>query len=183
MIEIERKILNIDPEKIKAKLEELNAKKTFEGTIKTYYFDYPDLRIQKQQELLRVRQMGNQKIEVVLKTNPRTENNCKIFDEKEFKVTPSELDNVIDFLKSLGFIQTLYFEKHRSQYQIETTKFELDTYPHIAPLLEIEAINQSDIDLYTQKLDLNKNETSTETIDELTKRLTPNQKLDGQMLP
>jgi len=181
MIEIERKILNIDKISIIDSLTKLGAEKIFDGLITTKYFDYPDLRFKKQNELLRVRLLDNEKVELVFKCDRKVEGECGIFNEKQISIDPNEWDNIIDILRSIGFIETLSFEKKRCEFKLtnEEITFELDEYPTMDPLLEIEAPDIETINSMVTKLNLSSHEQTGETISELYARLHPNQSLNG----
>jgi adenylate cyclase class 2 len=191
MLEIERKILNINLEEITQKLINLGASKNFSSKINTFYFDYPDLRFKNQDQLLRVRQIG-EKVEVCFKFDRSNKGNTRTYKEKEFLSDANQLDDIIDFFTSLGFVQSFFFEKHRTEYIVNNTeidgtyiqqaKFELDTYPHLDPFLEIESDSSQTIDLLVQKLDLEKHEQTNETINELFLRLNPHLNLNGLKL-
>ncbi len=182
MIEIERKILNVDVESLSKKIIELGAEQKFSGKISTKYFDYPDGRIKQNNELLRVRLMEGKTVELVYKCDPKVEDDCKILTEKELQLSPDQFDNTCDFLTSLGFVQTMYFEKKRTQFVLGSTKFEIDEYPMLDPLLEIEAESASEIDEMIAKLELTDNEQSHENINQLFARLHPSETLDGLTL-
>ena len=66
MKEIEIKILDINPEKIRKKLLELGAEKVFDGEVHVISFDLPDERLNKAGQHLRVRKVGKQ-VELCLK--------------------------------------------------------------------------------------------------------------------
>lgn len=191
MLEIERKILNIDPTSLIEKLKNLCATLNFSSKVITYYFDYPDLRFKNQDQLLRVRQIGEE-VEVCFKFDRSNNQNTRTYKEKQFISDSNQLDDIIDFFTSLGFIQSFHFEKHRTEYIITNTeidgtyiqqaKFEIDTYPNLDPFLEIESDSADTIDLLVNKLGLEQNDQTNETINELFERLNPHLNLNGLKL-
>lgn len=192
MLEIERKILDINPTEVIKQVKELGAKENFSSKISTYYLDYPDFRFKKQDQLLRIRQIG-EIVEAAYKFNRSEKNNTRTYTEKEFVVDANQLDDLLNFFTSLGFIQTMYFEKHRIEYilqnaelrgkHIQQVKFEIDTYPHLNPFLEIETDSAETIDLLINELRLQTHEQTTETINELFSRKNPHLTLDKAKLP
>lgn len=191
MLEIERKILNIDPTSLIEKLKNLGATLNFSSKVITYYFDYPDLRFKNQDQLLRVRQIGEE-VEVCFKFDRSNKGKTRTYKEKQFISDANQLDDIIDFFTSLGFIQSFHFEKHRTEYTITNTeidgtyiqqaKFEIDTYPCLNPFLEIESDSAETIDLFVNKLGLEQNDQTNETINELFERLNPHLNLNGLKL-
>ena len=181
MLEIEKKILNINAQEVEKALDQIGAIKDFDSIIQTYYFDYPDLRFKNQDQLLRIRTINNQ-IEVCYKFDRTNQENTRFYQEKEFNLDLNQLDNIIDFFKSIGFIQTYYFEKRRIQYKHENTKFELDFYPKLNPLVEIESDSIDSINNYINQLGLSTHEQTDETINELFSRLNPHLNLNGLKL-
>jgi len=173
MKEIERKILSINPEEIIKHLKKIGAQNTFDGLIKTTYFDYPDSRFKKQDELLRVRLLDDLRVEIVFKTDKKIIQNSKIYTEKEFKIDPNEHDNILDFFTSIGLVKTLQFDKTRTSFTLtqENIKFEIDQYKNLEPLLEIEAPSPELIDEMITTLGLTNHEQTSESINELAERL------------
>lgn len=143
MQEIELKILEIDKEALIKKLESKGAAKTFEGLMKVAYFDHADNRIKKSDELLRLRDIGNSKVEITYKSNPRIINGCKVFDEDE--AISENFDTLSSIFEHAGLNKTMYYEKYRIQYEYNGIKFEIDEFPKIPVFVEIEAVNTEKI--------------------------------------
>src|SRR3989344_6282896 len=109
MKEIEVKILNIPQEQVIAKLEELGAKKEFEGTLVDQVFDFEDKRLKKAMKQLRLRSKGEQHELAIKHTLDTTD--LKIMEEHEVCVSnPKEL---VLLLGHLGLIKQRTRTKHR----------------------------------------------------------------------
>lgn len=175
MKEIERKIFDIDPQEIEQKLLKFGAQKMFDGLLKVYFFDYPDNRISKRGDLLRVREFSGGKVEVTCKTNRRIEGENKVYDE--FILEGDDLSEAIKFCECLGFQMTYKYEKRRKVFIMPNAEVAIDEYPKIPVLMEIEAHGEEDtdriIDMLIEKLEITENESSTETINEYLKRKFP----------
>src|SRR3989338_9894801 len=92
MMEIERKILEIDVASVKRAILKLSPRpeKLFEGLVRINYFDFPDHRIHGKRDLLRVREFTEKGrkpfTELVYKTYKGVKAGCKYFDECEIKL-------------------------------------------------------------------------------------------------
>lgn len=186
MMEIERKILDIDKGKIILRIKKLkpSPRKIFEGLVRVKYFDFPDGRIRRSKDLLRLRefiQKGKPPYaEFVYKTYKGIKNGCKYFDELEFEFKQKgSFEELSKFLRNLGLKQTLLYEKRRTLYVFGTIKFELDEHPRIKPFLEIEAPSPGTIKKAIKLIGLEKHEQTAETISELMKRKYPHIPLNG----
>lgn len=167
--EIEVKIFDINPEQIKKKLEALGAKKTGEGHVEVAMFDFPDRRITKNDEVLRVRKIHG-KTEFVYK--------AKLGDKKsdfkalkEYETTVESFDAVLAILKKLGLEIIRRFEKKRTSYTIEKdgkkVKVEIDTIPGVPTYLEVEANDESTVRWGVQLLGFTMEQTSNKGIHEM----------------
>lgn len=185
MKEAELKILGIDVPRLVMRLEELGAKKGFDGLMKVHYFDYPDGRINEKGDLLRVRELSGSesRAEVAYKANKRIEDGMKVFDEYEF--TAPDSGAIIEIFRNLGLVETLYFEKKRIEYVFSATKpgiavkVEIDEYPKTPAYCELEATDRETLDLAIGELGLSGFETSTETVAELFANRYPDISLNG----
>jgi adenylate cyclase class 2 len=145
MKEVEVKIIEIDRERVEAKLKSLGASKTFEGDEETTFFDFPGNPIASAKNLLRLRRIGDK---TVLTFKRFVENSeAKVRDEYEVSVSGFEAMHSI--LESLGLSATQRMEKHRISYTLKSgVRVDLDKYggefSHIPDLMEIEG---RDIDI------------------------------------
>ena len=137
MEEVEVKILDIDTPGVIARLEALGAKKSFEGPIEALYYDFPDGRLRRGKKVLRIRKKG-EICEIVLKEKiPNTE--AKINIEHETTFPPPDFESMKKILLAAGLVVTQSQEKQRTTYSLGDIHAEIDEFPGIPPLLEIEA--------------------------------------------
>jgi adenylate cyclase class IV len=132
MREIEVKILNVDRNVIVNEISKLGAEKIFDGEIKTLFFDFSDYRISKAGNVLRLRQTE----ESMLLT---------------FKVILTK-----KILEALGLLERGSIQKHRTSYELNNIKFDIDTHQkelsYVPTLMEIEAENIDLIYKYAELL-------------------------------
>lgn len=195
MLEIERKILDINPRTLIARIKKLRPKprKIFQGLVRIKYFDFPDRRIYRSRDLLRLRQItptrGKLYTELVYKIYKCVKNNCKYFDEIEIVTAGADHFEILSkFLECIGLKQTVYYEKKRTLFRWKLKSaaitqapiaFEIDEHPAIPPFLEIEAPSPSHIERCIKLLGLENHETTPESISELLRRKYPRIKLNG----
>jgi adenylate cyclase, class 2 len=149
----------------------------FKGLVRVKYFDTKNGDIRKKGDLLRVRQMGDEKVEICFKSNKRVKDGCKIYDECEFYT--SDFNDASKFFEKLGYVCTCYYEKNRTEFHLKDVKVEMDEYPKIKPFIEIEAPSTKKIEELIKKLGLEKNESTFETINEVLKRKYPRLSLNN----
>lgn len=192
MMEIERKILEIDVAQVRRAILKLSPrpKKLFEGLLKINYFDFSDHRIYKKRDLARVREFVPARMsaradrtpytELVYKTYKGVKAGCKYFDECEMRFEgagrAAELGN---FLEKLGVQKVLYYEKKRTLFAWGKIKFEIDEHPKIPPFMEIEASSPKEIERAIVALGLQNHEQTSDTIEELLRRKYKKVKLNG----
>lgn len=153
MKEIEVKILKINKNQIVKKLKKLKAKKTFNGIIQGEYFDYPNNKLEKNKELLRLRTAGK-KVFLTYK-GKREQSKVKSCEEKEIEV--SDFDKMKEILLTIGFeVKGSTIKKHRVSFQLGKTHFEIETpleeYSFIPPFMEIESTSERNIYKYAKIL-------------------------------
>ena len=186
MTEIERKILEINPRDMISRIKKLRPKpkKIFEGFVRVKYFDYPDGRIRRKKDLLRLREITPKNAtpftELVYKTYKGVKHRCKYFDEMELVLPGVRQFKIVgEFLMRFGLKQTLYYEKKRTQYEYGKIKFEIDEHPRIPAFLEIEAGSPRLIDGIIKRLNLGNHEQTAESIAEFMERKYPKISLNG----
>ncbi|MBI3336628.1 class IV adenylate cyclase [Candidatus Peregrinibacteria bacterium] len=150
MREIEVKFLEVNPEDVISSLEDLGAKRVFDGEIVADYFDFDDKRLTKNDATIRLRTKGDI-VELTLKQRKDYEQ-AKVCDEYEVNV--SDAETMKEILKHLSLQFKRRITRHRISYLLGKTRFEIDTVPGIPPFLEIEAPTVEDIKKYAEKLGL-----------------------------
>lgn len=148
MREIEVKILEINKTAVEKKLRQLGAQKVFDGFVDVRMYDKPDGALKQKGILLRLRKKGK-KGELTVKTDFRRTPRAK---------TSSEHETAVDFIAAqkmlnvLGFIESFRMKKHRIEYALGRTHFEIDKIPGIPWFIEIEAESERQLSACVKKL-------------------------------
>lgn len=171
------KIFGIDKDKIIARLVSLKAKKLYEGLLKVVYLDFADRRIEKAGELLRVRNFGNSRVEIVYKSGKKVDSGYKEMDEISAEVV--DFESMCKIFEKLRLKKMLYYEKKRGSFQLNDAKVEIDEYPNGFVYLEVESDAPEKIEEAIETLELGTCERSTETVDEVFERMFGEGQLNG----
>ncbi len=130
--EIEAKFLNVNHDEIREKLKARGA--TLEQPIRLMRrknFDIPGVRTH---SWARVRDEGN-KVTVSYKQVDEK----SVLGTKEINVTVDNFDRACSLLEALGLEQKSYQETKRESWRLGDVEIELDEWPWLEPLVEIEA--------------------------------------------
>jgi len=149
--EQEVKVLNVDAKKISALLNSLGAKKTFDGYRTFILFDFPDKKITKKGEEIRLTLEGDKN-----KLSYEFKINRKLASTKLFV---SRAKETLDLLNKLGLTEIARIKSHRISWEWNGIDFDLDVFPKIKPFLEID-LGKSKIKLSSllKQLSLKNNE-------------------------
>ena len=148
MREIEVKILEINVEEIRKKLLDLGAEKVFEGEIQMTSYDFPDNRLEKKGEFIRLRKLG-EKVELCHK-GKKEDSHLKV--REEIEITVNDFKDTVKILENIGLVKYYEGNKKRESYKLGKISFEIDFYPLIPPFLEIEAPSEEEVEKYVEKL-------------------------------
>jgi len=135
MNEIEVKILGIDPAEIRKRLKKAGAKKIFKAKIDARFYDFPDGRIQKAGNHVRLRKVGSVKTEFTFK---KLVSKKKYKHNKETDITINDFKKAHEFLTSIGLTKVKSYTKTRERYKLKNFQYEIDKYPKIPVFVEIE---------------------------------------------
>ena len=182
MQEIEVKIIGIDVDKLIARLEELGAKAIFSGVVRCLHFDFSDKSLRKNGRLMRLRRWEAEegfkdKFEICTKGPKEVVDGCKSREELETYV--EDADKFEQLMYRLGFKVTLNNDKHRRSYVLGGAHIDIDAYPGVPVYMEIEAMSSHVVDDTIEVLQLQDCERSTETANEMFKRLYPDVDFDN----
>ncbi len=185
MNEIEVKIIGIDVEHVIGKLQDLGAKPIFAGVVKCLHFDFPEKSLRKAGRLMRLRRWEAEegfedKFEICTKGPKEVVEGCKSREEIETYV--EDADKFEKMMERLGFEVTLNNDKHRRSYILGGAHVDIDAYPGVPVYMEIEAMSTQIIDDTIEALELQDCERSTETANEMFKRLYPDVDFDNLKL-
>lgn len=146
-IEFEIKILEIDIEAIKEKLNKLGAKYVWRKEFKRYAYDFKPFVYEKW---------------IRLRTDWETTTLCtkEIIDEskidgtKELEVIVSDFEKTHQILQKIWYDFRAYQENTRISYTLDDCEIEIDQRPRIPAYLEIEWKSKESVENVLKKLDL-----------------------------
>lgn len=175
MKEREVKVLNIDKEKIERKLINLGAVLIKDEEQINIRFDTEDNFLKNTHNgYLRVRitkNLLNGDIKNTL-TFKKSVSRDKIRVNEETETEISNSDETIKILQLLGYYKKRPGFKHRRSYLYDNINFEIDTWDadtYPKPYLEIEVSTEEELEKAIDLLQLDRNQISTKSIDELRK--------------
>lgn len=143
-IEYEVKILEINVDEIKQKLESLDAEYIWENMQKRYVYDFNPINPNK---WIRLRQKWA-KVELTVK---------EIFDDsiiwtKEVETSVGNFEVTNSILNELWYKPKAYQENKRISYKLDWVEIEIDFWPLIPVYMEIEWKNESDVEKVVKRL-------------------------------
>ena len=131
-MEIEARFINLDQKKVEQSLKSIGARKVSESFFREWIFEYPEWS--KDVRRLRVRTDGAVTW-LTYKANPTFE----VDSTEEIETTVFSSEEIIRILKAVGIPMTRYQEKKRIKYRLQDIIFDLDFWPRIPMVVEIEA--------------------------------------------
>ncbi len=141
MQEIEAKVLEIDPETIITKLQNLGAAFDFEDEFFAIYFDDATGRLGGQHQVLRIRKEGKD-VRLTFKA-PHADTQSGIRSREELELPIGDFEMMRLILQRLGYVEYLKMRKIRTQYSLDGVHIVIDNHiddlAFIPPYLEIEA--------------------------------------------
>ncbi len=155
--EIETKVLEVDLEEIKKKLESLGAEKTQEVTLIVDWFNPIGVPKEKSPWFLRVRSYSSGKVEVTWKAKSEMLGVARRHKEINLSVGSHEAMN--DLFEEIGLECYAHHEKKRISYSVAEASFDLDTYPGMRTYLEIESSSEEIIKKWIKNLGLESHDT------------------------
>jgi len=135
MNEIEVKILDINPAEIRKKLRKAGARKVFEGKIEARFYDFPDNRVKKAGNHVRLRKFGKKKVELTFK---KLRSRKKYKHNEEIDIEVNDFNETDKSLSLLGMRCCGDYTKTRERYKLGSFQYEIDKYPKIPHFVEIE---------------------------------------------
>jgi len=152
--EIEAKVLEINKKELSHKIEETGAKKVFDSHIESYFYDFPDGRIE-ENGILRLRKTS--KNVFITRKKEIAYDDAKEMEEIEFNV--SSMEEAKTFLNSIGLEKVAESEKNRIKWVKDDVEYVIDKIPDVPHLLEIEAPNRQKMKDSFEELDISVEET------------------------
>lgn len=140
-MEIEARFINLKKEEIERKLEKLGAKKMFESMFREWLFFYKgNSDWDNNHRRVRVRTDGKTTW-LTYKAN----SSWAIDSTEEVELIVSSSEDAAKFVEALDIPKQRYQEKKRIQYELNDIIFDLDFWPKIPMVLEIEAPNKETV--------------------------------------
>jgi len=158
MQEIETKVLEVESNSIKSKLEALGAVETQNVKLKVDWCGPAGLTHKGDDPwFLRVRSYGNEKIELTWKA--KSDHIGVARKHKEINMTVEDHEKMRELFEELGLSTYAHQEKKRQSWKLGSVVFDLDTYPGMPSYLEIEGNSEEEINDMIKKLGLESHET------------------------
>lgn len=149
MKEIEVKVLEVDPSEVRKLMDDIGAKKKYDGFVRSRFYDYSDGRIEEDGSL-RLRELDTHAF-LTRKHSKIKDDDAKIYEEIEFDVSDPEEAHLL--LTSIGLKQIEESEKKRIKWKKSETEYVLDKYPGIPWLMEVESPNKEKLSEALNELD------------------------------
>ncbi len=161
--EFEIKILEIDVENMKNKLEKLWAKYIWEKNQKRYVYNFDPASYNRW---------------IRLRTDWKTSTLCikdiqdesKIDGTKELEIVVDNFEKTNQILEQLWYKSKAYQENTRISYKLDDCDVELDLRPLIPPYLEIEGPDKESVEKVLEKLNVENKTTTSENTTAVYKR-------------
>ncbi|MEZ0369051.1 MAG: class IV adenylate cyclase, partial [Candidatus Sericytochromatia bacterium] len=149
-MEIELKILEIDPEAVREKLRAAGCENHGREFQRNFMYDYPDRRLYEQQDgsyiRLRLRRWLDTEHSETLLTYKQTVSRTGFKIAEETETTVGDFEAMDRFLLKLGLEQIRLDEKLRETWTLDDIHFEIDEWAGLPPYLEIEAESEAAVD-------------------------------------
>jgi adenylate cyclase class 2 len=155
--EIEVKVLDIDPDRIRSMLAALGAVPAKKGREVNRMFDFPDERLWSSGCYLRLREFASKHVLTFKRRLPGT--HYKTSEEIETEVSNGAAAAAI--VEALGLVTRRIDEKDRESYRLGEIMFEIDTWPTVPPYLEIEAPTEALVEEGLRLLGISRDEKVT----------------------
>lgn len=157
MNEVEVKVLDIDAENIRQKLESLSAEKTAQSRLFVDWFWRKEDTEGNEPWFLRVRSTSDGKSEVTWKA--KLEHSTHSRKHKEINIPLPKHESMKDLFLEIGLALYAHQEKDRTSYALQDWRFDIDQYPKMPAFMEIEGKDDNHIKEALEMLGLEKNKT------------------------
>lgn len=148
-MEIELKVLEIDPGQLRSQLLALGAEFLGREFQQNHMYDYPDRRLYEQQDgsyiRLRSRRWLDREQQEVLLTYKETVSRTTYKIAEETETLVSDFAAMEKFLQKMGLVRVRVDEKLRESYLFNGVHYELDEWAGLPPYLEIEADSEQKV--------------------------------------
>ncbi len=157
--EYEVRILEVDVEDVKKRLENINAIWEWDYLQKRYVYDFnPKV----DGKWIRLRTNG-QKTTLTIKNIVSS----KIDGTKELEIIVDDFDNTNLILKELGYVPKGYQENRRCQYNYNGVEIDIDYWPKIPTYLEIEGNSEEEVMSVVKLLGFSQNDVTAKDVESI----------------
>jgi len=170
--EMETRILKIDVDEIKSKLNNLGCKKVKDENQVNNLYDFPDRRMLNKKGYARIRivedNLNNAVINYMTTKKLLSQEKYKVMEENEIVIDNSSIGSQI--FTSLGLELVESIKKHRESYKYKNSLIEIDINDKSFcpfPYLEIESTNEEEIKEIVALLGYTMEDTTSKTIFEI----------------
>jgi adenylate cyclase class 2 len=98
------------------------------------------------------------------------ETGTKIHERKEIEISVSSFEKTVELMQSIGCKPTSFQESKREAWLLEFAEITIDTWPHLPPLLEVEAQSAAEVERISLLLGLDFNTAIFESVNALYKQ-------------
>ena len=147
--EIETRFLDIDKNDLISKLLSLHAIDSGETLLNDIIFYDKDLKCLEENRFIKLRKKGDN-TQLIYKSNKEQ----KVDSAKEIEFEVSDFNDTQLLLKEIGWMKYRDVEKYRHSFYMDTVHIDIDTYPKIPALVELEGNSIDDLKNVAQKLGL-----------------------------
>ena len=155
--EYEVRILEIDVDSIKKKLEEVGATFEWDRVQRRYVYDFIP-KVDSKWIRLRTNGIKNTLTIKDLVTS-------KIDGTRELEIEVDDFDNTNKILEELGYVHRNYQENRRIQYKLDGVEIDIDSWPMIPTYLEIEGSSEEEVYKIVEKLGYKLEDTTTRDVE------------------
>jgi adenylate cyclase class 2 len=155
--EVETKILDVDHGLIISKLAELGAEKIQQTKLVVDWYRPEGIIEGEDPWFLRIRSNSDGINEVTWKA--KSQINGVTRQHKEINFNIENAVQLADLFSELGLVQYAHQEKERASFLFQDWRFDLDQYPNMPALLEIEGNSEDHINQIIKQLDLQNHRT------------------------
>ncbi|MGI8420453.1 MAG: class IV adenylate cyclase [Candidatus Levyibacteriota bacterium] len=154
MNEIEIKFLNVDAAAVESKLLSLGAQKVYDHLFEEWIFQKPEGADSRGR--VRVRAEKDKTTVAYKETTKKTsEGNVEI----EFSV--SDQEQAVQFMQKLGIPLVRHQQKRRIHFLLNNVEIDIDFWPKIPPLIEIEGKTLDELEYVAKQLGFEMKDTCT----------------------
>lgn len=150
--EYEVRILEVDVDAIKAKLDQLGAKKVAERNMRRFVYNIDP---NDQTTWIRLRDNGVETTLTIKKIHADT-----VDGTKESEVVVNDMDTTNIILNQLGFFHKAYQENKRISYLLNGVEVEIDFWPKIPPYVEVEGKSLDEVEKTVKLLGFDMSQTT-----------------------